>query len=80
MCPILVLHMAAEPVSVLTDKTQIPAAEGLQRAAWCHQPHMLPMEELFGNAHQEKEYQQEAAYQMIFYFQFDFDNNQKSQI
>lgn len=54
MCPILVLHMAAEPVSVLADKTQIPAAEGLQRAAWCHQPHMLPMEELFGNAHQEK--------------------------
>lgn len=44
----------AEPVSVLTDKTQIPAAEGLLRAAWCHQPHMLPMEELFGNAHPEK--------------------------
>lgn len=30
------------------------AAEGLQRIASCHQPHMLPTEELFGNTYQRK--------------------------
>lgn len=54
MSPILVFHVAAEPVSVLTDKKQLPAAEGLQEVASCHQPHMLPTEKLFGNTHKKK--------------------------
>lgn len=75
--PNFVSRMAAEPVPVLTDKKQIPAAEGLQRVASCHQPHMLPTEELFGNTHQKKNTSRKQDTRLS--FQFAFDNNQKSQ-
>lgn len=78
MSPILVLHVAAEPVSVLTDKKQIPAAEGLQGVTSCHQPHMLPTEELLGNTNKKKNTSSRIP-DDLFFFQFDFDNNHKSQ-
>lgn len=58
--------MAAEPVPVLTDKKQTPAAEGLQRIASCHPTPRAAHGGTFWKHSPEKEYQQEARYQIIF--------------
>lgn len=53
---------------------KIPTAEGLQRVAWSHQTHMLPMEELFRSAHRGKSTSRKQDARWLFFFWLNFDN------
>lgn len=62
--------MTAKPVFILASTKQTPTALGLQKVAWSHQTHGLPVEELFrsahqGRRHQRKEYARWQIYGLI---------------